>query len=277
MKIAVLSGKGGTGKTFVSVNLASVAPDATYIDCDVEEPNGHLFFKPEQVKTQVVTTKYPVFSKENCQGCRDCVNFCRFHALAYVGKAPMVFKDVCHSCGGCQLVCQHGAVIMGDRPVGTVETGTHNGVTVVSGRLHLGEASAVPVIGATLGVGQSKNTIIDCPPGSSCSVMESVSEVDYCILVVEPTAFGFHNFQMVHQLVSLLGKPCGLIINREEHGYQPLEDYCATHGLAVLSRIGYSSELAQIGAAAQIAVEKKMEFRQDFLRVWDRVSKEVSP
>ncbi|MFI3312954.1 MAG: 4Fe-4S binding protein [Eubacteriales bacterium] len=258
--------------------MASCTPAATYIDCDVEEPNGHLFFKPENVKIQEVTAIYPLFQKDLCQNCRACVQFCKFHALAYVGKAPMVFKDVCHGCGGCQLVCPNGAVSMGTRPVGVVETGIHDGVTVVTGRLNLGEASAVPVIHASLEAGCSAElTVIDCPPGSSCSVMESVAQADYCLLVVEPTAFGFHNFQMVHQLVALMGKPFGMVINKEDGPYPPLVDYCADNGLSILARFAYRPDLAKSGAEGKIAVEEDGVIAQSFRQLLSDISREVAP
>ena len=215
MTVAVLSGKGGTGKTFLSVNLAAAAEQAVYIDCDVEEPNGRLFLRPRAVEQRAVTTPLPAFDGARCDGCRRCVDFCRFHALVYVKGKPMVFPDVCHACGGCSLVCPQGAVREEARTVGAVETGARDGIQVVTGILNTGEASAVPVIRAALaaGLGQEDTTIIDCPPGSSCSVMESVAQADYCVLLTEPTAFGLHNLRVVQELVTLLGKPRGVVLN----------------------------------------------------------------
>lgn len=248
MTVAVLSGKGGTGKTFLSVNLAAAAEQAVYIDCDVEEPNGRLFLRPRAVEQRAVTTPLPAFDGARCDGCRRCVDFCRFHALVYVKGKPMVFPDVCHACGGCSLVCPQGAVREEARTVGAVETGARDGIQVVTGILNTGEASAVPVIRAALaaGLGQEDTTIIDCPPGSSCSVMESVAQADYCVLVTEPTAFGLHNLRMVQELVTLLGKPRGVVLNKAEGDYPPLEQFLKETGGIILASIPFSPELAAL-------------------------------
>ena len=251
MKIACLSGKGGAGKTLVAVNLAYAAGKATYIDCDVEEPNGRLFWKPEQVVSQTVSTLLPEFDGEKCTGCKACVQFCRFHALMYIREKPMVFSEVCHSCGGCQLVCPTGAISEKPKPIGTLELGRRDQVQVISGILNPGEASGVPLIRQALGQARGL-TILDCPPGSACSVMETVQAADVCLLVAEPTAFGFHNFQMVHELCTLLKKPCAVVINKQSSPYQPLEDYCQAHSLPILARIPYDRELAALSAQGVI-------------------------
>lgn len=263
MKIACLSGKGGAGKTMVAVNLAAAAGKATYIDCDVEEPNGRLFFKPEQVKSQVVSSLLPSFNQAKCTGCRKCVDFCRFHALMFLKEKPMLFSEVCHSCGGCMLVCPADAITEEKKEIGMLEIGQAGDLRVVTGILNPGEASGVPVIREALKQGGDR-TIIDCPPGSACSVMESVMDADYCVLVVEPTAFGFHNFQMIYELVTLLGKPHGIVINKEETPYQPLEAFCEKHEIPVLARIPYDPEVAALVANGEIAFEKKESMKDLF-------------
>lgn len=205
MKIACLSGKGGAGKTLVAVNLAATAGNCTYIDCDVEEPNGRFFLKPENIWMDSVDSLLPDFDAGRCTGCRQCVDFCRFHALMYIKEKPMVFSEVCHSCGGCMLVCPEDAITEKPKPIGMLEVGSHGKIKVVTGILNPGEATGVPIIREALKLAEGM-TIIDCPPGSACSVMESVMDADYCLLVAEPTAFGFHNFRMVHELVTLLKK-----------------------------------------------------------------------
>jgi MinD superfamily P-loop ATPase len=265
MRVAVLSGKGGAGKTFVSVNLAATAKSAVYIDCDVEEPNGRLYWKPNIESETPVSVLIPEFDAAKCSGCRKCVEFCRFHALIFVKGNPMLFPSVCHSCGGCSLVCPENAVMEVPRPVGTIEKGARDGVHVVTGILNTGEESAVPTIKAALCAGGDDDfTVIDCPPGSSCGVMESVKDADCCLLVAEPTAFGFHNFKMVHRLSVLLKKPCGVVINKADALYKPLEDYCAAQGLPVLLRVPYSERLAELGAAGEIAVEHDSEIAKAF-------------
>lgn len=270
MKIACLSGKGGAGKTLVAVNLAVMAGSATYVDCDVEEPNGRLFLKPEQIKVETVSALLPDFDASKCTGCKKCVQFCRFHALMYIKEKPMVFPEVCHSCGGCMLVCPEGAITEKSKPIGTLEVGTHGALRVVTGILNPGEASGVPVIRQALGKAEG-TSIIDCPPGSACSVMESVTDADYCLLVAEPTAFGFHNFKMVHELAVLLGKKCGVVINKQDEPYEPLERFCAENALPVLARIPYDRKIAALAADGQILSEKDEAFRIIFGELLDKI------
>lgn len=275
MKIAVLSGKGGAGKTMVAVNLAAAAGTATYVDCDVEEPNGRIFLKPEECREIPVSVLLPEFDSQACSGCRACVDFCRFHALMYVREKPMVFADVCHSCGGCKLVCPSGAVSEKPKQVGILETGKSGGIHVVTGVLNPGEASGVPVIREALQQADREAeggfTVIDCPPGSACSVMESVMDADFCVLVAEATAFGFHNFQMVYELASLLGKPCGVVINKQETVYEPLEVFCREHDLPVLDRISYDPTLASLAASGRLACRESTVWQQRFRGLLGRI------
>lgn len=277
MKIAVLSGKGGTGKTFVSVNLAKVEGTATYLDCDVEEPNGRLFLKPEKIKQEAVFKLVPVFDEEKCINCRKCIDFCHFNAIAVIGKNHKVFPEVCHSCGGCSIVCPSGAISEIKRPIGVVEAGTQKDITVVTGILNLGEASGIEVIKSTLehAALSDELTVIDCPPGSACSVMESIQTADYCLLVAEPTAFGLHNFKMVFELVHLLGKPCGVIVNKCESNTTLIDAYCEQYGISVLTHILYSPNLALEGARANVAVEKSEELKKQFLDVLTKIRRQV--
>lgn len=277
MKIAVLSGKGGAGKTLTAVNLAAAAGQSVYIDCDVEEPNGRLFLKPQDIKSTEVTTALPEFDPEKCTGCRTCVDFCRFHALVYIKNRPKVFPEVCHSCGGCSLVCPSQAVTEKEKFIGRVETGHHGETRTVTGILNLGEASGVPVIRKALkeGEGQEVPVFIDCPPGSACPVVESISEADFCILVAEPTAFGFHNFCMVHELAELLGKPCGVVINKWEGAYEPLEEYCKEKKLPVLLRIPYEEKIAEIVSSGKILAEESPEYRKIFQELLERTGGEL--
>lgn len=270
MKIACLSGKGGAGKTLVAVNLAAVAESATYIDCDVEEPNGRLFLKPHIIKEVTVSSLLPEFDTEKCTGCKKCVQFCRFHALMYIRENPVVFSEVCHSCGGCKLVCPEGAISEKEKPVGMLEIGNHDNIHVVTGILNPGEASGVPVIREALKMVDGLS-IIDCPPGSACSVMECVTDADYCILVVEPTAFGFHNFKMVYELVTLLGKKCGIVVNKQDNLYEPFEKFCRENHLSVLARIPYDPEIAYLVAEGQIACKKNKRAYSIFSELLDKI------
>lgn len=275
-KIAILSGKGGTGKTFVSVNLAACAKNAAYLDCDVEEPNGHLFLKPTDIETKKVTKILPVFDKDKCTQCRKCVDFCKFNALALINELPKVFDIVCHSCGGCKFVCPTGAITEIEKEVGTVEIGKNESITVVTGYLNLGEASGVGIINRVLEFGNnSELTFIDCPPGSACTVMESIQDVDYCILVVEPTIFGIHNFKMVYELVNLMNKKCGIVINKFTEEVDNLNKFCYDNNIDILSKIPYSKELALLTAKGNIAYKHNSMIKDIFDKLLNKIFMEI--
>lgn len=259
MKIAVLSGKGGTGKTLVSVNLAAVADQAVYIDCDVEEPNGHLFFKPEAIEQEEIAIKIPVVDPTRCSGCRRCVDFCKFNALAHTGRKLIIFGEVCHSCGGCVLLCPEKALSEKDKGVGAIRRGVSRNVRVVSGILNPGEASGIPIIKKELQYAAEGDglTVIDCPPGSACIAMESIREADYCILVAEPTLFGVHNLGMVHELVRLFGKPHGVVLNKCLEEENPSEKYCIDQDIPILGKIPFNKEIGELNANALILARER--------------------
>jgi len=254
MHIAILSGKGGTGKTFVSTNLSACIKGSTYLDCDVEEPNGSLLLHPTITSKEVVTKLMPETNQDICIGCRKCVDICRFGALAFLGGKPMVFPEVCHSCGGCTLVCPTGAMSEKPQSVGILENGTfleNNHIT--TGILNVGEASAVSLISAVLKKAQN-DTIIDCPPGSACSVMESIKGCDYCVLVAEPTIFGLHNLKMVYDLVRVFKKPYGIVINKCEDESNLIDDFCKQEQIEILERIPFTKTIASNNARGHLAV-----------------------
>ena len=276
MKIAVLSGKGGTGKTLVSVNLAAVAGGALYVDCDVEEPNGHLFFKPESVSTWPVSVEIPRVDQEKCTGCRVCVDFCNFNALAWAGNALKIFAEICHSCGGCIYLCPERALQGEEKVIGEVQQGVSGDVTVLTGILNTGIPSGVPIIEELLAnVGDAEQIFIDCPPGSACIVMETVAAADYCILVAEPTLFGVHNLNMVWELVTLMGKPCGVVLNKCLAGENPAEEFCQKKGIAIIGRIPFDSELGLLNSDALIAARENGKYRDLFAGLFHRVTEEV--
>ncbi len=278
MRIAVLSGKGGTGKTLVSVNLSAVAKISTYIDCDVEEPNGHLFFKPIDVQEEDVSVEIPKIDEQLCNGCRKCVDFCKFNALAYIKNKPIVFDEICHSCGGCSIICPQNAISETKKVIGKVKKATSDKVTVYSGILNTGESSGVPIIKKLLD--DNKNncddlTFVDCPPGSACIVMESIKDVDYCILVAEPTMFGVHNLNMVFELVKLFKKPFGVILNKCMKEDNPAEKFCLDNNINIIGKIPFDSELGELNSNAEIAVRKSEKYNSLFSSFLETVKKEV--
>lgn len=277
MKIAVLSCKGGTGKTFVSVNLAATSKSSLYVDCDVEEPNGYLFFKPENVDKRPIEVKIPYFNEELCSGCRKCVDFCKFNALAYIGNRVKVFDRLCHSCGGCSLLCERKAIFEKDKIIGFIELGASENVQVATGILNTGESTGVPIIKKLLEIikERDKNTFIDCPPGSACTVMESIKESDYCILVAEPTLFGRHNLKMVYELVKLFNKPHGAILNKYMDGDNPSEEFCLENHIKILGKVPFDKNLARINSKGIIAVREYEVYRNLFKKILADLEEEV--
>ena len=278
LTIAVLSGKGGTGKTLVSVNLAAAAEVAVYLDCDVEEPNGHLFFKPEITSEEIVSAKIPLIDYGRCNGCRKCVDFCKFNALAFIKNKPVLFKDICHSCGGCALFCPQKAISEEEKVVGKIQSGTSGQVCVHTGCLNTGEASGIPIIKELLKKSAGETALpifIDCPPGSACIVMESIKDADYCILVAEPTLFGVHNLNMVYELVKLFDRPFGVVLNKCLEEENPAEKFCLEKGIKILGRIPFDNELGTLNSNAEIVVSKSKEYRELFSALLNTVIKEV--
>jgi MinD superfamily P-loop ATPase len=276
MKIAVLSGKGGTGKTFVSVNLAEVQGHGTYVDCDVEEPNGHLFFQPVWLETDYISRKLPVIDADKCNGCRICTDFCKFNALAYIANQVLVFEEVCHSCGGCFLFCPQGAISEKDKEVGKVQYGKSLTTTVYTGTMLTKEISGIAVIDALLSkIKDIENVVIDCPPGSACSVMESIKDAHYCVLVAEPTIFGSHNLAMVHELVELYKKPYGVVLNKCIDGENPSKAYCIENGIPVLMEIPYDEKLGRYQSEGRIPAREDEEFRDMFIKLQGIIDQEV--
>lgn len=277
MRIAVLSGKGGTGKTLVAVNLACVADYAQYIDCDAEEPNGHLFFKPQNTEEKIINRLIPVIDETKCDLCRKCVDFCRFNALALIGNKIKVFDKICHSCGGCKIVCPQNAITEKEKRIGKIISGTSENVRVETGMTEVGESSAVPMISALLADKIDVETVItDCPPGCACTVMESIKDADYCVLVAEPTLFGVHNLNMVYELVKAFKKPHGVILNKCVEGIDIAENYCKEKQLKVISRIKFDKELGKLNSDGEIVSRVNAGYKAMFADTLKSIKEEVS-
>ncbi|MEN6595335.1 MAG: ATP-binding protein [Clostridiaceae bacterium] len=278
MKIAVLSGKGGTGKTLVSVNLAAAAEEAVYLDCDVEEPNGHLFFKPDALSEEAVSVPVPVVDESRCNGCRTCVDFCKFNALAFVKNKPLLFPEVCHACGGCGLLCPQKAISERKKSIGVIQHGVSERVRVHTGMLNPGEASGIPMIKELLRTRVSERELpvfIDCPPGSACAVMESIRDADYCILVAEPTVFGVHNLKMVCDLAEVFHKPYGVVLNKCLETENPAEEFCIKRHVPILGRIPFDGELGELNSNAKISARESGRFRALFSSLLNTVLEEA--
>lgn len=244
MNIAVLSGKGGTGKTTISINLA-LALKFNYIDCDVEEPNGFLFLKPKLDIIKKVTVEYPIINDEKCNFCGVCVEACQFNALAKVNDDIMLFQKLCHSCGACGIVCGDSALTYDKREIGKLESGDAYGIKCMRGILNIGEPMAVPIIRQLLQNLPAGENIIDCQPGTSCNVVNSLRYADNAILVTEPTKFGLHDLELAVRLVRMFHIPFGVIINKDNGKENEVKDYCKKEKINVLGVIPYKRDIAE--------------------------------
>lgn len=243
MHISVLSGKGGTGKTTIAVNLASVL-NYHYVDCDVEAPNGFLFLKPQTNKKEEVQLLVPKIDEERCTLCWRCVEHCQFNALVGGGNKVLLLEKLCHSCGLCSLVCPAEAIAEVPRPIGYVEDGQQGGIACWQGVLTTGEPMGAPIIDALKDKLGSGPCILDAPPGSSCSVVATAIDTDFALLVTEPTPFGVHDLQMVKKVVDKLEIPAAIIINRSHGDDGIVEDYAAAAGLPVIGSLPFSLQAA---------------------------------
>jgi len=260
MRIAIASGKGGTGKTTVAVNLALTAVRAGQAvhlcDCDVEEPNAHLFLDPDFSRMWPVTVPIPVVDHDICNHCGECADFCEFNAIACLPEKTMIFADLCHSCGGCWLVCPHEAMTPSERSIGEVSTGTAGDLTFTQGRLRVGETLVPPLIEAVKGVpGDEPWVIMDAPPGTTCPVVETMRDADYVILVTEPTPFGQHDLALALDLTRKLGIPCGVVINRAGTLHSPVDDFCTRENVEILARIPFRRTVAEVCSEGGLAIE----------------------
>ena len=276
MIISIASGKGGTGKTTVSTNLALSIGKAQFIDCDVEEPNANIFIKAEIKDIDDVSVNIPVIDKEKCDYCGRCSEFCAYNALAVVPSNVLVFPELCHSCGGCELVCPNDAVSWNRRNIGRIEHGHVGDIDFFHGILNVGEMQAVPVIKALKRkVDKSKHVIIDVPPGTSCPVIESITGSDYCILVTEPTPFGLHDLKLAVEVIRHLNIPFGIIINRDGIGDNKVEIYCQNQHIPILLKIPERKKIAHLYSKGIALVNESHEWHELFGLVFTKIQDKV--
>ena len=269
MQIAIASGKGGTGKTTFATNLAYVASlgsqRVAYLDCDVEEPNGHIFLKPEITHRQSVGNLIPRVDAEKCTLCGQCGEICQYSAIVCVGQKVLVYPELCHGCGGCTLVCPTGAITEELCEIGTLETGRAAQIDFAQGLLNIGKAMSPPVIKAVKSTNfQSDLTIVDSPPGTSCPVIESVKGSDYVVLVTEPTPFGFNDLKLAVEMVQVLKLPLGVAINRAGTGRTDIHAYCEARRIPILAEIPDDRKLAEAYSRGEMASEALPKYRAMF-------------
>lgn len=269
MIIAVASGKGGTGKTTVASSLALVAAEkerVIYLDCDVEEPNGHLMLKPAWQRSETVQVSEPVINREKCTFCGRCAEVCAFNALVVLPGEVLVFNHLCHSCGGCWHFCPEEAISPGWRAIGRVEEGKSGEIDFVNGRLNIGEAISPPLIQAVKERARSGVlNIVDAPPGTSCPVIRAVEGADFCLLVTEPTPFGLHDLELACEMATQLRVPCGVIVNRSDGNDDPVREFCSSRNLPLLLQLPHDRSVAAAYARGIPAVTVRPEWKAHFL------------
>ncbi|MDY6910899.1 MAG: ATP-binding protein [Chloroflexota bacterium] len=279
MIISIASGKGGTGKTFVATSLAialSSNQKVQLLDCDVEEPNDHIFLKPVFTNTETASIPVPMIDEKKCTHCGKCSEVCVYNALAVLKTVVMTFHELCHGCGACAYLCPEKAITEMPRAIGTIEMGTSNGMEFVKGTLNVGEAMAPPVIRQ---VKQHINTdgisIIDASPGTSCPVIEAIKGSDFCLLVTDPTPFGLNDLTLAVETVRLLKIPCGVIINRSGSSDEQVEDYCNRENIPILMKIPLDIEFARLYSQGIPFVLGKPAWREYFVDLFTKIRQEV--
>jgi len=279
MIISIASGKGGTGKTTVATNLAmAIGSDVQLLDCDVEEPNSHLFINPVFEKTITVTTPVPEVDEKKCNLCGKCDEICQFKAIIVIADITvMTFPELCHSCGGCEMVCPENAIKETNRELGIIQKGYRNGIEFVHGKLRVGEAMSPPLIVKVRSFTKpDKFTIIDAPPGTSCPVIASMKNTDFILLVTEPTPFGLHDLKLAVGAVKMLNIPCGLVINRSDVGDNKVKDFAKKENVPVLLEIPFDRNIAEAYSRGDAIVEKLPGFKETFLTLYNDIKKIVS-
>lgn len=278
MIVAIASGKGGTGKTTVAVNLAlSVGTPVRLLDCDVEAPNVRLFIDAETVHREEVGIPVPLVDSAVCSQCGECSRICQYNALAVLGNTVMVFPELCHGCGGCARVCPEGAIREVPRSIGVVEEARMGDLFLVQGRLNVGEALVPPLIrGVRARKGDEELVLIDAPPGTSCSMIAAVRGCDFVVLVTEPTPFGLNDLMLAVETVRAVGIPFGVVVNRAGSGDARVHEYCAAEDIEILLEIPDDRRVAEAYARGLPLVQSLPELRPLFATLAGRIDAEVS-
>ena len=282
MIISVASGKGGTGKTTIAVNLALSLSNVQLIDCDVEEPNAALFLNLVISEKKNAFIPVPVIDKEKCTYCGKCREVCEYNAIAVLPQTKnskgniLLFKNLCHGCGACKYLCPENAITEMNREIGVIEFGNVGDVQFVHGKLNIGEAMAPPVIRQVKQyMNPTRTVIIDAPPGTSCPVITAVQGTDYCLLVTEPTPFGLNDLQLAVETMRKLKIPFGVVINRCDLGDLKTENYCKEEGIPILMKIPFSEQIAKSYSKGEPIIKLFPEYIDQFKRLFKDIKKEM--
>ena len=271
MKIAVLSGKGGTGKTTVSSSLAFISK-MLLIDTDIEEPNSHIFLKGGIDDIKSVYTRFPEVNMEKCNLCGECGEFCKFNAIIPAKKRVIVFGEACHDCGGCEIVCKNGAISWEKREIGKIFTGkTHFNSKNKYGKLNIGEMSGVKIIKEIYKSTEEKDFLIDCPPGTACTTVSAVEVADFAIIVVEPSPFGLSDMKLVVQLLRDMKIPFGVVINKFDEDENIVKKYCDDEKIEIIGTIPFDRKIAEAYSRGEIIADALSEYRENFETILKRV------
>ena len=278
MKVAIASGKGGTGKTTVSASLATLwRGPLVAVDLDVEEPNLHLFLKPEIQGEEKAYMEVPVANESKCTHCRACADFCQFKAINVLGTVLLLFPEMCHGCGGCLAICPEKVLTPGKRELGDILWGTTGSMDILMGRLRVGEAMSPPLMRQvkerleTMLQRSNADVLIDAPPGVSCPAVNAVMDADVIVLVTEPTPFGLYDMTLAHEAFLPLGKPMGVVINRAGLGEDKVYTFCRSKNLPVWAEIPFSRDIATAYAHSRIVAQASNELHSIFLGLRDNI------
>jgi len=279
MIISVASGKGGTGKTLVATSLALSLKEkynVQLIDCDVEEPNDHVFMKPVLTKNEEVTIPVPSIDESKCTHCGKCAEICAYNAIAVIRDKVLVFPELCHGCGACSYLCPEGAITEQGKEIGVIESGNAGSIEFAHGKLNVGEVMAPPIIRKVKELARdNKTVIVDVPPGTSCPVVEAVKGSDFCLLVTEPTPFGLNDLILAVETLRKLNIPCGVVINRAGLGDDKTEAYCQQENIPILMNIPLDMEIARNYSKGIPMVEAMPQWKENFLRLYNDIRGKV--
>lgn len=279
MIISIASGKGGTGKTTVAVNLALSLPTGTVqvIDCDVEEPNSQLFLSPSIHQVTSMGIPVPRIDESKCTYCGKCAQVCEYHAIAVILKNVLVFDELCHGCGACSYLCPEKAMFEVEREIGTVQEGNANGINFVNGVLNIGEPMASPLIRRVKEkIQKEKVVILDAPPGTACPVIETVKESDFCLLVTEPTPFGLNDLELAVGMLEKLGIPKGVVVNKADVGDREVWDYCQSKNIPILMEIPMDRQIAESYSKGIPIVIENPSYIQKFEYLFERIKNHIA-
>ena len=276
IRIAVASGKGGTGKTLIATNLAAMTDGSLLVDLDVEEPNCHIFTNAVSESEEPAYRPVPKVDDDLCTLCGRCAEVCEFHAIVVLPKKVMVFDELCHGCGACTMLCPDGAIEERDHLMGAVVRAKGGILNLLYGRLKVGEVSAPSLIRKVKkALPPDTVTIIDCPPGTACTAVESIRGSDICVLVTEPTPFGLHDLKLALNVTKKLDIPTMVFINKEGLPGPDIRKFCESIDMPIAGTLPLDRRIAEIYSKGGL-ISNFPEYASVFSELRDHILKVVS-